>query len=194
MAFKSVAFTEALESAENLTSWGLQRITADARAANVKTTEPTVAFFAEVTDGTNRDFVRVTEVKASDLYAFSDAPIIEVLNSISVLRDKVQLLQGIPATDIEFELQSVELWRLVGGMKKFFGISPAHDELIASLRSLGVGENALLDTKKLAGLLAALSRVADRIALSDNILDEFSLNLEQAGFDLDAAMASVHLE
>ena len=54
--------------------------------------------------------------------------------------------------------------------------------------SLGVGENAILNSLKLNALLEALKRISDRIGVSDDVLDEFENILENGGFDLDIAM------
>ena len=181
-------FDEALEAASRPTNWAINEIADQAKRAGVSSIEPTVTFFAKVRTESAEEFVKFAEVKASDLYAFSDAPVVELLNAIGLIRNQVKKIDSIPIDDLEFEIETVALWHRIGALKNFFNISPAHDELIAALRALGIGENGILNPPKIAALKTALSRVGDRLNLPDEVLDEFTDDLEAGGFDLDLAM------
>lgn len=181
-------FDEALSAASTASPWAVQAVTQVAKRAQISSEEPTVAFFAKVSTRAREEFVKFAEVKASDLYAYSDAPVVELLNAIGHLRNQIEKLEKIAFDDLEFEVETVTLWRKVGGLKGFFNISPAHDEMIATMCALAVGENAVLTPASLKGLRQALSRIADRWNISDDVLDEFTNDLEAGGFDLDLPM------
>src|SRR5881296_1936505 len=56
--------------------------------------------------------LHVADWKPSDLYAYSDAPRIELLNMFDDLLQRTEALSK-PADELEFELKTVEFWENV---------------------------------------------------------------------------------
>jgi hypothetical protein len=126
--------------------------------------------------------------KPSDLYAYSEAPRIELLNAFD---DLVNRCNAVAATNepIEFELKTVELWQCLQGLNAFLGITGEHDELIAVLLTLSSSSQGRITREQLTSLREIFERLRDSIGVTDALLDEIENAIEVAGFDLQFPMS-----
>lgn len=160
------------------TKRGIQRRPADSAQINL---------YAEVRQGDTRSVVQVAKWKPADLYGYSEAPRIELLN---VFGELLQACNAIANTSevVEFELKTIDLWQRLRTLSRFFGISAAHDELIATFLTLPTGAHGVLDEQKLSGLTQSFSLLMDSVNVTDGLLDEVEDLLERSAFDLQAPM------
>jgi hypothetical protein len=131
--------------------------------------------------------LHVADWKPADLYAYSDAPRVELLNVFDDLLQRAEALSQ-PADELDFELKTVELWENVRRLNAYLGISPQHDELITTLGTLIVSRKSVLDSHKVACLKRTFTKLRDTINITDDLLDQIADDLEQAGFDIQAPM------
>ncbi|MBA3962565.1 MAG: hypothetical protein H0X40_11770 [Chthoniobacterales bacterium] len=146
-----------------------------------------INLYAEVRQGDTRSVLQVAKWKPSDLYGYSDAPRIDLLN---VFGDLLQVCNVIANSSeaVEFELKTIDLWQQLRNLNRFFGISAAHDELIATLLSLPTGARGVLDERKVSALQQCFSLLMDSINVADGSLDAVEDLLEHSDFDLQAPM------
>jgi hypothetical protein len=147
-----------------------------------------IALYAYVQTPTQPPSVlHVADWKPSDLYAYSDAPRVELLNTFDDLLRRTEAISQ-PADDLDFELKTVELWENVRRLNAYLGISPQHDELITTLGTLIASRKSVLDSDKLACLKRTFTKLRDTINITDDLLDQIADDLEHAGFDIQAPM------
>ncbi|SRR6266496_181371 len=147
-----------------------------------------IALYAYVqTPAQPPSMLHVADWKPSDLYAYSDAPRLELLNMFDDLLHRTETLSQ-PADDLDFELKTVELWENVRRLNAYLGISPQHDELITTLGTLIASRKSVLDSHKLTCLKRTFTKLRDSINITDDLLDQIADDFEQAGFDIQAPM------
>ena len=177
-------------------TWLRQRIKEDTKQRVTDHVEPEseVAVVAVVTNpGTDtKGVVEVAKYTASDLYGFSQAPVIDFNNAVCGILGELERLKRIPEADLEFEVQAGYMWRSVENLQRYLGTSPSHDEALSILQQVCFAERTLpFDVRKLDVLFRALAVLRGNVFLSEGVLDEFADVLERGGFDLNAPMAFV---
>ena len=166
----------------------LQQRTTAAVAPSVQP-EARVTLYAhvEAADKTS-SVVKVARWKASDLYAYSDAPRIELLNVFGELLGTCDAVASAYDTE-DFELKTMQLWAKFDALNNFLGISSKHDEIITALLMLPLASDGILDKRKLAAIKKSLSILQESINVTDDLLDEIENELESADFDLEAPIS-----
>ena len=177
-------------------TWLRQRIKEDTKQRVTDHVEPEseVAVVAVVTNpGTDtKGVVEVAKYTASDLYGFSQAPVIDFNNAVCGILGELEKVRGIPEADLEFEVQAGYMWRSVENLQRHLGTSSSHDEALSILQQVCFAERARpFDGQKLDVLFRAFVVLRGNVFLSEAVLDEFADVLEEGGFDLNAPMAFV---
>lgn len=170
--------------------WLGRELRQQARGATAAATEEAtkITLYAHVeTPEQPSSVLHVANWKVSDLYAYSEAPRVELLNVFSELLQRVEEVAK-SSDDLDFELKTVDLWENFKRLNAYLGISASHDELIATFGTLVAGPNSVLNPSKLACLRKTFIRLRDSINITDDLLDEIDDDLENAGFDLQAPM------
>ena len=149
-----------------------------------------INLYADVRYGDTHSVMHLATWKPADLYAYSDAPRIELLNVFDELLQACNVI-GKTSEAVQFELKTVDLWQQLKKLNRFLGISPAYDELITTLQLLPTGADGILDEQKTAVLVHCFLRLRDCINVTDELLDDIEDSLESAGFDLQAPMEAL---
>lgn len=162
---------------------------------NANSTQVEIQIYATVKSEDVLGVVPVVKWTAAELYGDSVPTFLAFKEKTQIISKALIKLISCDESDVDFELESVQVWTLIANLQRCFGASSQHDELISTLTQLVQAEkNNPLTKSKAYVLEEAFEMLNASYNINEQILDKVYDILDEGGFDLDYSMSFANSE